>query len=265
MAEIRLICPGCGAEYVLPQEAIPPAGREVECSACEHVWRAQRPSTAAAPLDLGSYTLPREGGGPREGQESPVSLPPASRRLSPDVLDILREEADHERRLRESEAAGIPAPVADKADQTPPQDDQPASEDDSLWPATTVILPAGATRAITTNPAPQAPAAEALAPQPATPAERPVMLPLRPAPGQQLRPSAPIQPRVALVPVPAAAPSPPRSGYRLGFGLAVLVAVICLALYLLAPRLQVGPLTEWRQNVDDARLWLGQQVRGLRD
>lgn len=263
MAEIRLICPGCSAEYVLPQEAIPPAGREVECSACEHVWRAERPPTAAAPLDLGSYTLPREGGGDRNGDDRPVALPPASRRLSPDILDILREEADHERRLRESEAAGLPFPVADAPDQAPPQDT--ASEDDSLWPATTVILPAGATRAITTNPAPQAPAAEAVAPPP-TPHERPVVLPLRPAPGQQLRPSAPA--RAPAVPVMAPAPAPSRNGYRLGFGLAVLIAAICLALYLLAPRLQAGPLaeplSEWRQGVDDARLWLSRQVAGLR-
>lgn len=271
MAEIRLICPGCGAEYVLPQEAIPPAGREVECSACAHVWQAQRPPRTAAPLDLRSYTLPRQDTPRSDEDERPVTLPPARRRLSPDVLDILREEVDHERRLRESEAAGRPdepaeamAPPDDASaqndmppvDSSAPQDD-PLAEDDSLWPATTVILPAGATRAITTNPQPQVPATEAVAAallRPDLPTDRPAVLPLRPAPVQQARPSPKAEPR----PVPVQASS--RSGYRLGFGLAVLVAAILMAAYLLAPRLQDGggPLADWRQTVDAARLWLGQ-------
>ena len=41
MAEIRLICPGCGAEYRVPETAIPPDGREVECSACGKIWHAE--------------------------------------------------------------------------------------------------------------------------------------------------------------------------------------------------------------------------------
>nr|WP_111301942.1 zinc-ribbon domain-containing protein [Paracoccus saliphilus] len=274
MAEIRLICPGCDAEYVVPQEAIPPAGREVECSACAHVWRAQRPPKAAAPLDLGSYTLPRPVEGGNDEDERTVALPPARRRLSPDVLDILREEVDHERRLRETEAATPPAdPPAPHTGESASSDDPslrdtPSPEDDSLWPATTVILPAGATRAITTNPQPQAPTAAAVAAaplRPATPTDGTAVLSLRPAPVQQVRPVPPAATR------PAPSPAPSRKGYGLGFGLAVLAAAILLALYLLAPRLQdgggplAGPLNEWRQDVDRARHWLGQLISGLRD
>ncbi|WP_338118676.1 zinc-ribbon domain-containing protein, partial [Paracoccus liaowanqingii] len=58
MAEIELICPGCGADYALPAGAIPPAGREVECSRCGHVWQATPPAPEG-PLDLGSYTRPK--------------------------------------------------------------------------------------------------------------------------------------------------------------------------------------------------------------
>ena len=37
---MRLVCPRCGAQYEIDAEAIPARGRDVECSACEHVWRA---------------------------------------------------------------------------------------------------------------------------------------------------------------------------------------------------------------------------------
>ena len=35
---MRLICPQCNALYDVSAEMIPPEGREVECSACGHVW-----------------------------------------------------------------------------------------------------------------------------------------------------------------------------------------------------------------------------------
>ena len=35
---MRLICPQCNALYDVSSEMIPPEGREVECSACGHVW-----------------------------------------------------------------------------------------------------------------------------------------------------------------------------------------------------------------------------------
>ena len=57
---MRLICPQCNALYDVSAEMIPPEGREVECSACGHVWhqcadaggiagRQQPPARAVAP------------------------------------------------------------------------------------------------------------------------------------------------------------------------------------------------------------------------
>ncbi|MBM3606223.1 MAG: hypothetical protein FJX25_16305, partial [Alphaproteobacteria bacterium] len=199
MAEIRLICPDCGAAFVLPRDAIPAAGREVECSSCGNVWQAQRPAQAAPPLDLGSYTLPRD-----EAPAPATVLPPVSRRLAPDVLDILRDEVEHERRLREAEAPATETP------------DDPVSEDGE-WPATTVVLPAGAARAVTPTPQPLIPA---LAPASAPPAE---VTPPPTTPLLRQQAAAPAaRPVSAETKVQAPARRPNR-GYRAGFGLSVLL------------------------------------------
>lgn len=34
-----LTCPSCGTQYVVKDGAIPPAGRQVRCKACQHSWR----------------------------------------------------------------------------------------------------------------------------------------------------------------------------------------------------------------------------------
>lgn len=35
---MRLICPNCGAQYEVPDDVIPAAGRDVQCSNCGHTW-----------------------------------------------------------------------------------------------------------------------------------------------------------------------------------------------------------------------------------
>ena len=66
---MRLVCPRCGAQYEIDAEAIPARGRDVECSACEHVWRAY-----PAGFD-------------------PAARPALSRPLDESVIEILRGEA----------------------------------------------------------------------------------------------------------------------------------------------------------------------------
>ncbi len=48
-----LTCPSCGTQYVVKDGAIPPAGRQVRCKACQHSWREFPPSAAESegPLD----------------------------------------------------------------------------------------------------------------------------------------------------------------------------------------------------------------------
>ncbi|WP_052175148.1 zinc-ribbon domain-containing protein, partial [Paracoccus sanguinis] len=76
---MRLVCPRCGAQYEIDAEAIPARGRDVECCACEHVWRAY-----PAGFD-------------------PAARPALSRPLDESVIEILRGEAARELEARAAE------------------------------------------------------------------------------------------------------------------------------------------------------------------
>ncbi len=59
---MRLTCPACGARYAVADDAIPPQGRAVQCSACQAEWRAK--PEAAAPE------------GPQAAPQPPIAQPP---------------------------------------------------------------------------------------------------------------------------------------------------------------------------------------------
>lgn len=270
MAEINLICPGCGAEYALPPDALPPTGREVECSDCGHVWQA-RPPAPEGRLDLAGFGRPRGGAEAlRFDEDDPrpaPPLPPASQRLSADVLDILRDEVEHERRLRAAEAP--PPPAA-------------AAADGIDWPATTVVLPdpgGPAAPTVIRHPAPRATPEPRPDPSPAQPviAVPPDRVPPEPGPTepgpQNAAASKAAHPAAARSPqgrsangAPPAARPARRGGFALGFVLALTVAAAVVAVYLLAPALAGREdalsrmLLSWRADLDALRLWLAQAV-----
>lgn len=254
MAEIRLICPGCSAEYRVPDTAIPSEGREVECSACGNVWHAKAQPARLTLADAMSRAA-------AIGAEPP----PLSRRLPDAVLDILRDEVEHERRARAAEGeapAQPPVPAAQPLQPTPPRAVDPE------WPATTV------TTAITRHIDPKPPEAPVSQPEP-EPA-LPVAAPVQAAPAGRAKPllraetSATTAARAAPpAPVLVLAPRPRQGGsYAAGFGLAAMLAAGGVTLYLLAPALADQgafgqEVTELREQVDQARLWLQDRVASL--
>ncbi|MDP5308046.1 zinc-ribbon domain-containing protein [Paracoccus spongiarum] len=264
MGELRLICPRCGVEYLLPAEAIPPAGREVECTACGRIWHARRD---------GSGTPPPEPPRPlRIIHEAPAPVPaaaPLSRKLPDSVLDILRDEVEHERRARmaEDEAFG-------RSGATPvPARGVIGASVEPDWPATTVTGTQDAHAAqLPTAQAPtgQAPGTESPAPAPRPAAVTAQATPVRtitpePHPSGQMPPVAVAQPAVATAPAPARLDT--AGAYRMGLGLAAMLSAACLALYIMAPGLaQTGPagaaLMELRDMVDAGRLWLHGRIGG---
>jgi predicted Zn finger-like uncharacterized protein len=138
---MRLICRNCDAQYEVDNAAIPPDGRDVQCSGCGHAWFQMRadavpalrpevsapidpagPDLAAAmwsdpgvhTQDVPARTEPLTDEGP------PPILPEAQedtglrrRSLDDTVLEVLREEAAREAAVRRAEA---PPPIEVQTD-----------------------------------------------------------------------------------------------------------------------------------------------------
>ncbi|EKE43743.1 hypothetical protein OCGS_2077 [Oceaniovalibus guishaninsula JLT2003] len=96
---MRLTCPNCRAEYEVDEAVIPPAGRDVECSACDHTW-FQRPVAASSP----EPDLPQ-------------------RELDPRTRTILREEAEREAAARRRRRAAMAAMAAGETRGAPKSQD----------------------------------------------------------------------------------------------------------------------------------------------
>lgn len=109
---MRLICPTCDAQYEVDASLIPAEGRDVQCSACSHVWfqapdlpeeAGEAPATAAvavAPV-VPEPELPEPEPDPEP--EDPQVLRRHS--LDESMLAVLREEAERETRARAEENA----------------------------------------------------------------------------------------------------------------------------------------------------------------
>lgn len=89
---MRLICPNCEAQYEVPDDVIPDAGRDVQCSDCGHTW-FQEAAVSARPDPASTF------------QRAPVP---------PEVSDILQEEAAFERAARAQDAGSAQTPDYDE-------------------------------------------------------------------------------------------------------------------------------------------------------
>ncbi|MEM9636593.1 MAG: zinc-ribbon domain-containing protein [Pseudomonadota bacterium] len=143
---MRLICPNCDAQYEVPDDVMPPEGRDVQCSNCGQTWFQAHPDTEQEEQDALSrvaqedeeVVFPSDDAAPQttdpepeaetaesendnieeqpeQAQEPEVAeepefdeIPAAPRRkpLDPAVADVLREEAELEKKARQNETAG---------------------------------------------------------------------------------------------------------------------------------------------------------------
>ncbi|MGA0923533.1 MAG: zinc-ribbon domain-containing protein [Lutimaribacter sp.] len=122
---MRLVCPNCGAQYEVPEDVIPAAGRDVQCSNCGHTWFVAHPDSADATAmatevapewetpasqpaaaddsaaydgDLGEWEAPEDS----SLHPNAPSAPNARRPLDPNIAELLRQEAEREQRQREA-------------------------------------------------------------------------------------------------------------------------------------------------------------------
>ncbi|MDO5633005.1 MAG: zinc-ribbon domain-containing protein [Paracoccus sp. (in: a-proteobacteria)] len=275
MGEIRLICPGCGAEYRLDEGMIPAQGREVECSACGHIWHQPGSGTQEPPPALASVPAPvspqaesrrrdpidfvvsrrmsghdltrppiyREQTVP-PAPPTPAQMPRLNRPLPADVLAILTEEAERERAAQAAEQTATTALTTTDWPATTLTTSRPAEPQQSR-DAAAVLPPAQTERASSVS----STLGQNTVPLPAVGDMASTLETVATAPEDHADTAA------------VSAPPPPHHHGRTGFVCGLLVAALLLALYLAAPLVPAETtagqaLNQWREIADQARAWL---------
>ena len=275
---MRLICPNCGAQYEVPDEVIPESGRDVQCSNCGDTWFQHhpdhRPEDPATP-DAGSGWMEEPAPPPPpepdltaepsdpdpfyedEDPEDTKGQAPERRELDPSVAELLREEAEREEQARAAERRGGLETQPDLGLEEQNGGAQMRGEQARARMARLRGTPAE-------DPSEQPPE-EAI-----DPSSRRNLLPDIEEINSSLSSESKAEAATAAAAAASAATEPDRaSGFRSGFRLVVVLAVLGLILYVFAPRLSEAvpalaePLATYVSAVNDGRMALAQMVNDL--
>ncbi len=110
-------CPNCNAQYEVPNDIIPAAGRDVQCSSCSKTWFVTSLSGKKSTKDKVSKYESLEKGNLSKFETTESFLTDKSKKqVDRDVLEILREEADREiqARLREGDGEDTTKKLSNK-------------------------------------------------------------------------------------------------------------------------------------------------------
>lgn len=285
---MRLICPSCGAQYEVDESVIPEAGRDVQCSNCGHAWfqisaaqlRARETQATEdvagaeddteewvaeeSPEETGEAEAEEvetvEAGTPVAAEVAPPPAPeprpdpePKRKTLDDAVMNVLREEADRERRAREAEGSLV--------------ETQPDAGIAAAGPAAPVA--AAAVAAVVAD---SARADEAEEPDGddlvVSRASRRELLPDIEEINSTLRATSDRGGEAASLDAPETLRRR-RSGFRMGFSTAILIAAVLLLLYALAPTIaarapaSASVMQAYVASIDGARGWLDRTLQGL--
>ncbi|WP_103332192.1 zinc-ribbon domain-containing protein [Pseudotabrizicola formosa] len=263
---MRLICPNCDAQYEVDDSAIPDTGRDVQCSNCGHAW-FQTPESSEDDLTDALYREPEPEAVPdapaavaqtdapdddAEDEDGMDPLPPpragaapVRRVLDADVLAILREEAELELAARKAEAVGIEV----QGDLGLPPPVSPVVGSAAAAAAATAAARTETDRRIATM------KGEAV-PQPRAAARRDLLPDIEEI-NSSLRPNDASGSRDQGQHLAGASSG---SGFRSGFALALLLAVVIVALYVMAPQISAqipgaaDAMTSYVAMIDSLRL-----------
>ena len=280
---MRLICPNCEAEYEVDDAAIPDMGRDVQCSNCGHAW-FQLPPEIELALEQEDELFGASGAAdPLPDLDEDDAPPPAAmadapkRSIDENLMAVLREEAEREAAARKADAApietqtemGLSAPAAAAA----------------AAAAAAVVASAEQSRAAGAVPTPAhagglAAAARRIAQMKGLDPDAPPPAPPKPATRRDLLPD--IEEINSSLKGGAEPPALSEAaqeeigqsnarGFRSGFAVAMLVAVLGLAAYVAAPRIVAmvpaaeGAVNAYVAAIDGARLWLDGLMRQATD
>lgn len=233
---MRLICPNCDAHYEVDDSAIPETGRDVQCSNCGHAWFQIREAQVEDLTD-DLYREPEPEQTPdvspaiaqtdveMEGEEdddlSSVPSPmPVQRTLDESVLAVLREEAEREVAARKAETTGIEM-----------------QGDLGLPPPVSPLVGSAAATAAAVELSDTEKRIAAMKGEPVPPprpAARRDLLPDIEEINSSLRPN---EVAASLDDTTAPKAEASGSGFRSGFVLVLILAVLAVVLYLMAPQI----------------------------
>lgn len=138
---MRLICPNCDAEYEVDGDQISSEGRDVQCSNCAHTWLQMPEGFDDTPiadppnesetldLDADDEDVTDTGFMPPDG----VEMQRRRTTADPDALNVIHEEVQHEMRHRDAEAGSIETQTELGLDQSDFAQTTPSPEpDDTL-------------------------------------------------------------------------------------------------------------------------------------
>jgi len=300
---MRLVCPNCDAEYEVDDAAVPREGRDVQCSNCGHAWFQLHPeveidqeaeadlydappgaieavadvavsapepevaSTAVSDADPGSAPdhdagdedLPEDEAPQAEVPLAVESAPSKPRSLDETVLAVLREEAEREAAQRRAEA--VTKPVIESQTEMPLA---PLQDHDGMAAAVHRIA---RMRGVAAESPPEA------APEPEPEAEHKSR-------GQRFPAIEEINSTLRAIPErsqdedDAIVDTLPDlngtgGGFRRGFLMFVILALVIVILYLLAPTIGAkvpaldGAARAYVVAIDAARVWLDVNLRAL--
>lgn len=253
---MRLSCPNCDAQYEVDDNVVPRDGRDVQCSSCGKTW-FQKSAEQLAQEDNTVIRPHKQEPQPEQVQEpepetdtpqpepEPEAVEPELKQQTPDqnALDILREEAALEAAARQKDAQGTLETQTDLGlEQTPAvQNKQAIVSNERTARMRGIHAP------VDKN---------------ASPGD---MLPDIEEINSSLRASSVDEENTA--DEETADEKPRRSGFRMGFSLVILLAVIALLAYIYAPLIaEKMPasqpyLESYVDMVNGLRSWLDQLMK----
>ena len=94
---MRLTCPNCGAQYEVPDDIIPTAGRDVQCSNCGNTWFQTHPDHPVELEATQEESIPTETPSGEDGDAEPVEDAPEAEpfeEIEPPEISISPETAE---------------------------------------------------------------------------------------------------------------------------------------------------------------------------
>jgi predicted Zn finger-like uncharacterized protein len=274
---MRLVCPNCDAEYEVDDGLIPPDGRDVQCSNCTTTWfqaASDAPDADASPTDTEAEAVNEPGTDQSVDDPDQTAIAAATAAAATDqsprkpavdqaALDVIHEEVERETAAREAELGGIETQPDLGLDDTGPEVSAAAARDRmaqrrGLDTQTSTIEDDD--KALSAAPKRE----EASAKKELFPDIEEINSTLSPEAAEAEAEEARLAAEGGDV-----EHIRKRSGFRLGFGLMLLLVVGLLLIYVYAPQVAQrvpslsASLDSYVATVDSMRVWLDNAAQSL--